>query len=233
MRKIMTSCQLRRAIPAVIVTLQFRVTWWHLQIWLCLLVPYKKIACLYPIRNCLLVSSIYRNRWVEQRGPNITGQGIGLALQPGRYTIRLVKEYKWREQPTVQYSYYSKEKGIHGKLRRRIWVSRAYWVISRNDLQIFFFERATIFSHTVEDSKENLFWRVLPAFPETYDLWDIWLEWCGDIKKESWPSSPLQLVTPCENWWHFWQLRTTDQTFFVTLQLRVTLDSIPNSCDVL
>ena len=113
-----------------------------------------RIACLSPNRNCLLISSIYRNRdrWVEQRGPNITGQGIGLALQPGRYTIRLVKEYKWREQPTVQYSYYSKEKGIHGKLRRRIWVSRAYWVISRNDLQIFFFEGATIFSHTVEDS---------------------------------------------------------------------------------
>ena len=33
-------------------------------------------------------------------------------------------------------------------------------------------------------------------------------------------------------WLQFWQLRTSIQTIFVTWQLRVTLDSICNSCDV-
>ena len=34
------------------------------------------------------------------------------------------------------------------------------------------------------------------------------------------------------HWLQFWQLRTRIQTIFVTWQLRVTLDSICNSCDV-
>ena len=39
---------------------------------------------------------------------------------------------------------------------------------------------------------------------------------------------PLQLVTPCENWWHFWHMRTTFLTFILTVELRVTY----NSCNV-
>ena len=47
------------------------------------------------------------------------------------------------------------------------------------------------------------------------------------LQRQSWRLQHLR------HWLHFWQLRTWIQTIFVTWQIRVTLDSISNSCDVL
>ena len=60
------------------------------------------------------------------------------------------------------------------------------------------------------------------AILETYDLWHIWPEWWG------------QLVN-CDIWDTDYNLENWEpefMTIFVTWQLRATLDSIRNSCDV-
>ena len=84
---------------------------------------------------------------LREEGLNIMEQGHWLGTA-GQIQARLVKEYKWRDTRTVRYKYSDKREYILQtqckENRGKIWVSRAYWVISTNDLQIFFFEGATI-----------------------------------------------------------------------------------------
>ena len=89
------------------------------------------------------------------------------------------------------------------------------------------------------------------AILKTCDLWDIWSEWWGDM---TWPkiypatNIPTQLPTSftkhpqgailetCDLWDTDYNSDNWDpefMTIFVTSQLRVTLDSIRNSCAAL
>ena len=67
------------------------------------------------------------------------------------------------------------------------------------------------------------------AILDTCDLWDIWSEWWGDM---TWPKKSQET---CEIWgtdYNFDNWEPDFMTILVTWQLRVTLDSIRNSCDV-
>ena len=72
-------------------------------------------------------------------------------------------------------------------------------------------------------------WAKCPTFSEN-GFW--WPPWDKDEKHPQQATLPLNFVTPCENWWHFWQLRTTVLTFIVTIQSGKTTNSICNSCIV-
>ena len=81
------------------------------------------------------------------------------------------------------------------------------------------------------------------AILETYDLWDIWPEWWGDM---SWPkkktitktnmkTKTMTYLVTCDIWDTNYNSDNWEPEFmpiFVAWQLRVTLDSIRNSCDV-
>ena len=89
------------------------------------------------------------------------------------------------------------------------------------------------------------------AIPETGDLWDIWSEWLGHMtgpkKKKTNTKTMTKTITAkehlqrvilvtCDIWdtgyiSDDWEPEF--MTIFVTWQLRVTRDSIRNSCDVL
>ena len=76
------------------------------------------------------------------------------------------------------------------------------------------------------------------ATQETCDLWDIWSEWWGDMCWQFWQFLHCWTILTMtmiilwdidynsDNW------KPDFMTIFVTWQLRVTLDSICNSCDV-
>ena len=77
------------------------------------------------------------------------------------------------------------------------------------------------------------------AILETFDLWDIWSEWWGDMtwsktkdkdidhdKRMTWLVYLCEIVDISDSW------EPEFMTIIVTWQLRVTLDSIRNSCDV-
>ena len=108
---------------------------------------------------------------LREEGLNIMEQGHWLGTA-GQIQARLVKEYKWRDTRTVRYKYSDKREYILQtqckENRGKIWVSRAYWVISTNDLQIFFFEGATISFQLLRIALyfkdpiwEDLIWRVI------------------------------------------------------------------------
>ena len=80
------------------------------------------------------------------------------------------------------------------------------------------------------------------ATQETFDLWDIWSQWWEDM---TWPTKIQRQIQRQRQWQRQWQRLVTFQTLinfdnwepecmtiFVVWQLRVTLDSIHNSCDV-
>ena len=107
---------------------------------------------------------------------------------------------------------------------------------------------------TLTRTKTNAFREHLQRVAlETCDLWDIWSEWWGDM---TWPTKKTMTKTntrkktmtqaltktvtktipgPCDIWdtnYHSDNWEPEFMTIFVSWQLRVTLDSIPNSCDV-
>ena len=79
------------------------------------------------------------------------------------------------------------------------------------------------------------------AILETCELWDIWSEWWGDMawqKKTKTMTKGMTKTIPetCDIWdtnYNFDNWEPEFMTVFVTWQLRVTLDIICNSCDVL
>ena len=96
---------------------------------------------------------------------------------------------------------------------------------------------------TMTMTKTNTFWEHLQrATLETCDLWDIWSEWWGDMtrpEKRQWQRRrqrqwEIHLET-CDLWDTVYISDNWEpgfMTIFVTWQLRVTRDSIRNSCDV-
>ena len=81
---------------------------------------------------------------------------------------------------------------------------------------------------------------------ETYDHWDIWSELRGemnwqknndkDIYKDKYKEKDSDKWLTCDIWDTDYNYDNWEPEFmkiFVTWQLRVTLDSICNSCDVL
>ena len=105
-------------------------------------------------------------------------------------------------------------------------------------------------THWVTDSLRTLLLDRKRATLETCDLWDMWSEWWGDIWdiRDIWDYFDNLTIWQFRQFWQFWQsLMTCDIwetdynsdnwdpefiTIFVAWQLRVTLDSIRNSCDV-
>ena len=76
---------------------------------------------------------------------------------------------------------------------------------------------------------------------ETYDFWDIWSGWWWDMTwpwpghdpTMTWPWPDHDLTKTILVTFDIWDTDYTESmTIFVTWQLRVTLDSIRNSCDV-
>ena len=75
-------------------------------------------------------------------------------------------------------------------------------------------------------------WQFLTIFTMCDTFWQCW----NFDSLDNWNNKDNYLFYHFDNFkrqsWKFWQLRTWIQTIFVTWQLRVTLDSIHNSCDV-
>ena len=79
------------------------------------------------------------------------------------------------------------------------------------------------------------------AILDNCDLWDIWWEWWGDM---TWPNTSTMTITlsitntipvTCYNWHTDYNSDNWEpglMNICVTWQLRVTLDSIRNSCNV-
>ena len=80
------------------------------------------------------------------------------------------------------------------------------------------------------------------ATPETCELWDIWSEWWGDMAWQKKTKTKTMTQTMTKTIPETYDIWDTDynsdnwepefMTIFVVWQLRVTLDSIRNSCDV-
>ena len=80
------------------------------------------------------------------------------------------------------------------------------------------------------------------ATPETCELWEIWSEWWGDMAWQKKTKTKTMTQTMTKTIPETYDIWDTDynsdnwepefMTIFVVWQLRVTLDSIRNSCDV-
>ena len=122
------------------------------------------IACLYPNRIACIQCI---KEWVSWEEAPISGSRA-LAWHCSRPDTQYVWSRNTNEGTHLQCNTdIIPNKREYMENRGRIWVSRAYWAISRNDLQIFFVEGATISSAVEDSNKEstwkNLFWSVFAS----------------------------------------------------------------------